>query len=703
MSIRIAYGGRLIGRASMDDSNRKSDEFLDENEGLISYVEKGERDRVDDSVQNSESELREIFEHTAVGVYRTTPDGRILMANPALVRMLGFSTFEELAHRNLEESGFEPAYSRELFKQHIEKEGKVVGLESVWTTRQGKCLVIIENARVVRDRDHKILYYEGTAEDITDRKKAEDELRRHRDRLEEMVVERTGELEKSNEELQSEIAERKQAVEALRESETRLRSIFRAASVGIGLVSDRVLLNVNDRVCEMTGYSCDELVGENARILYPTDEDYEYVGREKYEQIRKRGTGTVETRWRRKDGRVIDVLLSSTPLDPENLSAGVTFTALDITERKQAEEALRKSEEHYRMLAETINDGLSQLDENGKYVYVNKRCGEIFGYSPKEMIGRHWTEFHEPDTQEIIKRQLAKRRKGVAEPYEAVNTRRDGKRIHLRISPQPIFDEDGKFKGSLSILTDITELKKAEAKAREHQSELAHVWRVNTMGEMASGLAHELNQPLCAIMNYANACLRMMKTQTDITEELTDPIEQIASQADRAGEIIKRIRALVAKRKPHTSVVDMNCVVKEVVELEKAEAGNKGITVRTKLAENLPQVMADAVEIEEVILNLVRNAFDAMSDPVAERREVTIATRLTKGNMVEVCVQDTGKGFAALGRQIFDSFFTTKPEGLGIGLSISRTIIELHGGKLWAEQNPDCGASFRFTLPVKRD
>ena len=279
----------------MDDSNRKSEELFDENEGLISYVEKGGRDRVDDSVQNPESELREIFEHTAVGVYRTTPDGRILMANPALVRMLGFSTFEELAHRNLEECGFEPAYSRELFKHRIEKEGKVVGLESVWTTRHGKRLVIIENARVVRDRDHKILYYEGTAEDITDRKKAEDELRRHRDRLEEMVVERTGELEKSNEELQSEIAERKQAVEALRESEARLRSIFRAASVGIGLVSDRVLLNVNDRVCEMTGYSCDELVGENTRILYPTDEDYEYVGREKYEQIRKRGTGTGES------------------------------------------------------------------------------------------------------------------------------------------------------------------------------------------------------------------------------------------------------------------------------------------------------------------------------------------------------------------------------------------------------------------------
>ncbi|MHC4743281.1 MAG: PAS domain S-box protein, partial [Planctomycetota bacterium] len=374
----------------------------------------------------------------------------------------------------------------------------------------------------------------------------------------------------------------------------------------------------------------------------------------------------------------------------------------DITERKRAEEELRKSEGHYRMLAETMNEGLAQLAADGTYVYVNEKHCAIFGYSPDDMIGEHWTKFYTGDARKVIESQFAGRKKGLAKPYEVAISREDGREVHLLISPQPIFDEEGDFKGSLSILTDITDRKKAEEKARRHQSELAHVWRVNTMGEMASGLAHELNQPLCAILNYANACLRIMKTRTDITEDMTESIKQVASQADRAGQIIKRIRSLVAKRKPQTSAVDINYIVGEVVELERGEAGKMEVTVRTKLGEDLPHVLADSVEIEEVILNLVRNAFDAMIDPTVERREVTIITRKTKGRFVEVCVKDTGKGFAAFGEQIFDSFFTTKPDGLGIGLSISRTIVELHGGKLWAEENPDCGASFKFTLPAKR-
>jgi len=1073
----------------MDDCNRKSEELIEEIEGVISYVEKGGRDRtdgeqVDDSVQNFESELREVFEHTAVGIYRTTPDGRILMANPALVRMLGFSSFEQLAQRNLGESGFEPDYHRKLFRERIEKEGKIVGLESVWMTRQGKCLVIIENARVVRDQDQNVLYYEGTAENITERKQAEDELRSSQERLkilfesapdgiflydleggvvdgnkaseelvgyarDELIGENFGETgllsaeqmpkaienlrknargeptgpdeftlrrkdggfvtieirtfpvtidgqalslgiarditqrkraERATEErlrfermlstisgrfvnlavdeidkaiedglglvgeffgvdrvtigelageknearavhiwhskrcdgrvkdlalkatyphvaayverkgafvynkpddlpkgwkeerqfvlasgvksgvivplrvggaflgaisvnsLENERAwpdgtverlalvgeilanalNRKRAEEALWESEARLKSIFRVAPVGIGLVSDRVLLNVNDRVCEMTGYSRDELVGENARILYPTDEDYEYVGREKYGQIRERGTGIVETRWRHKDGRVIDVLLSSTPLDPKNLSAGVTFTALDITERKRAERALRQERDRAQTYLDVAGVMFVVIGIDRKVKLINKRGCDILGYDEGEIIGKDWFDnFLPEDFREHVGAVFDALIAGDIEPVEyyenpiigkdgserliawhntvlrdesdkIIGTLASGEDITERkraeevlraeknkltaifeamvdgayiVNEQydieyvnPVLEKEfGRWQGrkcyeyfhdrkeicpwcknsdvlagktvrwewcllkngktydlidtplqnpdgsvsKLEIFRDITERKEAEEKAREHQSELAHVWRVNTMGEMASGLAHELNQPLCAILNYANACLRMIKRQADESGELIVPIEQIATQAERAGEIIRRIRGLVAKRRPHTSAVDINDIVREVVGMEKSEANLKGITIQTELGEDTPQVLADSVEIEEVILNLVRNAFDAMSDRLVERREVTITTCTTECGEVEICVRDTGKGLAGLGEQIFDSFFTTKVDGLGIGLSISRTIVELHGGKLWAESNPDCGASFRFTLPVK--
>jgi len=948
----------------MDDCSKKSDEFVEEIEELVSYVEGGGRDRTDgeqgdDSIQNFESELREIFEHTAVGMYRTAPDGRILLANPALVRMLGFSGFEELAQRNLEESGFEPDYRRKLFKERIEKEGKIVGLESVWMTRQGKRLIIIENARVVRDQDQNVLYYEGTAENITERKEAEEALR-YRLEFERLIstlstrfiepgdidrkinetlaaigefvgVDRAyvfqigddggtadnmyewcaegvdaqidnlkgvsiaeelplfwkammghevfhvaavaelpaeAKLEKEHFEMQdiqavvvvpmliqgklsgflgfdsvrskktwpsdiiallqitgeniSLALARKKAEAALARSEARLRSIFRAAPVGIGLVSDRVLLNVNERVCEMTGYSRDELVGENARILYPTDEDYEYVGREKYGQIRKRGTGTVETRWRHKDGRVIDVLLSSTPLDPKDLSAGVTFTALDITDRKRAGRALRQEKDRAQTYLDVAGVMFVVIGIDRKVKLINKRGCDVLGYDEDEILGKDWFDNFLPDSlredvgavfdtliaggiepaeyyenpiigkdgserliawhnivlrdesdkiigslgsgEDITERKRAEEvlraeknkltaifeamvdgayivnkqydieyvnpvlEKGFGpwqgrKCYEYFHDRKEicswcknkdvfaGKTVRWEwysfkndktydLIDTPLQNLDGSV-SKLGIFRDVTERKEAEEKARERQSEFAHVWRVNTMGEMASGLAHELNQPLCAILNYANASLRMMKNDVAASGELIDPIEQIATQAERAGEIIKRIRGLIAKRKPQSSAVDINGIVREVVAMERNEASLREITVRTELGEDLPEVMVDNVEIEEVILNLVRNAFDAMSDVSVERREVTIVTCMTKIDKVEVCVRDTGKGFAGFGERIFDSFFTTKADGLGIGLSISRTIVESHGGKLWAETNPDCGASFRFTLPVK--
>ncbi|MBN2138062.1 MAG: PAS domain S-box protein [Sedimentisphaerales bacterium] len=882
---------------------------------IVMHEDITQRKLAEKAVEEALEQHRSIFENTVIGLYRTTPDGRILAANPALVRMLGYSSFGELARRNLEDEGFAADGSRAEFKRLMEEQEEIVGLESRWIRRDGSKLFVRESSRVIRDTGGNILFYEGTVEDITDRKKAEDALKeseekfrtlaeqspnmifinrggrivyvnhrfeevmgysreelcseefdfmvtiapesrgvvseyfkehmRGRDvapyeyalvssggrRIEAILTSRlisyggetailgtitditerkraerairrseekyrtmvedseqgvtlikngcmvfanraaermlgygldelskfspeetkalihpddrervvkhmearlsgqasaeqleyrilrkdgkirwvsvTASLSGSNEDFtiqtyNTDITDRKRAEEALRDSEARLKSIFRVAPVGIGVVSNRVLMEVNDRVCEMLGYSRSELIGKSARMLYSTAEDYEYVGREKYDQIRRSGTGTVETKWVRKDGEKIDVLLSSTPLDIDDYTAGVTFTVLDISERCRAEDELRKSEKHYRMLAETMNDGLTQIDERGYYTYANERLGEIFGCSIDEIVGKHWTELFDKGAQSVIEVQLQSRKGGGTKPYEVSTTRPDGRVVHVLVSPQPIFDERERYGGSLSILTDITELKQAEEKARQHQSELAHVWRINTMGEMASGLAHELNQPLCAISNYANACIRMMKAGSGKSEKIVEAVEQIASQAGRAGEIIRRIRSLVAKRKLHTSMMDINEVINEVVEMEKAEAGQKGITVRTELAKDLPKILADSVEIEEVILNLVRNAFDAMSDRKLKQREVCIQTRLWERVFVEVCVSDTGKGVDAADiEHVFDSFFSTKKDGMGIGLSISRTIIETHGGRIWAESNPDCGASFRFTLPIK--
>ncbi|MEN6574868.1 MAG: PAS domain S-box protein [Phycisphaerales bacterium] len=499
---------------------------------------------------------------------------------------------------------------------------------------------------------------------------------------------------------------RRRAEEALRASETRLRSIVRATPAGIGLVSDRTMLEVNDRVCEMVGYRREELANKDAKILYPTQEEYEYVGREAARQIEERGEGVIESRWKRRDGSIIHVLLCLAPLDPADLRQGVTFAVLDVTARMQAEAALKESEQNYREVFNAANDAVLIHDPvTGVILDVNKTMLDIYGYTYEEALqclpGRAESEDSAYSQRQALDR-IHRAADGEPQLFEWFSKKKNGdpiwEEVNLRIAMI------GGKRRVLAVVRDITDRKNAEAQAQQHLAELTRAWHANTLGEMASGLAHELNQPLCAIVNYSNGCLRLTRRRDYSMDTVKDSIERIAMQAQRAADIVKRIRGLIGRREPQRTTLDLESILADAVYMLREDAAAHNVAIISRLQANLPKIKGDNVEIEQVVLNLMRNAMEAMNDPEIAHRNLTISSCLTDRHEIEIAVQDTGRGIPPeLSEKVFDSFFTTKPGGLGIGLSLSRRIIEAHDGRLWAESDGRSGATFRFTLPVEGD
>jgi C4-dicarboxylate-specific signal transduction histidine kinase len=270
-----------------------------------------------------------------------------------------------------------------------------------------------------------------------------------------------------------------------------------------------------------------------------------------------------------------------------------------------------------------------------------------------------------------------------------------------------VFDEGGSFAGVVthqSLLTALLarneELAERETKLRTVLDELAQSGRISTMGEMASGLAHELNQPLAAIVAYVDACQELVESGRMDGQQLSTVLRSVSSQAERAGQIIHRMRKMIRRTQPVRTGMNVNDAVREVVELLEAEARQAGAAIDLDLADDLPQIEADFLQIQHVVLNLVRNGVEAMKRVPADQRRLVIATGRTAAGEVEIAVHDLGDGLGgARPDQLFEPFFTTKPGGTGLGLSISRTIVEAHGGRISMTANSPRGATARFTLP----
>ncbi len=377
--------------------------------------------------------------------------------------------------------------------------------------------------------------------------------------------------------------------------------------------------------------------------------------------------------------------------------AGGTHTLAD-TER-----ALRLSEAHLRSVLETVPDAIIVIDDHGIIESFSPAAERLFGYTEAAVVGSNVNTLMPSPYREqhdgYLKRYLKTgERRIIGIGRVVVGQRADGSTFPMELSVGEI-NLDGRrlFTG---FVRDITERQTTRERLHELQSELLRASRLSSMGQMASALAHELNQPLTAVINYVQACRRMLGTGDGIAlERLHDTMDKAVGQANRAGQIIHRMRQFIQKGDTDRQVESINKIIEEASALALVGAKESGILVRLELSPELPPVLVDRVQIQQVLVNLIRNSIEALS--TAPRRELTIKTYKSNGEMVEVAVADTGPGLdETVAKQLFQPFITTKARGMGLGLSISRSIIDAHGGRLWAVPEPQSGVSFQFTLPV---
>ena len=398
---------------------------------------------------------------------------------------------------------------------------------------------------------------------------------------------------------------------------------------------------------------------------------------------------------------------------PFGLATLVTAAALTLVfayllngERYEAfrlREASRNSEERYRTLHDNNPAMYFTVDADGTVLSVNLFGAAQLGYTVDELLGAPVLQVFVPEDRAPVLSQLhaCVQHPGQIVSWEFRKVRKDGSVLWVKEVARALQDTEGHTVVFI-VCEDITDRRRAEQQARQHQAELAHVARLSTMGEMAAALAHELNQPLAAIVNYTRGCERRIQAGTAQPEDLLQPLREVSEQALRAGEIIRRIRRFVRKAAPKEERVNLNDLVQEVARLAEPEGEQRGIHLRLDLGSSLPLVRVDTIQIEQVILNLVRNGFEAMEGNGTGAREVAIRTSAPESNVVELGVCDSGEGLPRdMVDKAFEPFFSTKTNGLGMGLGISRSIIEAHGGRLWATPNAQGGMTFRFTLPVR--
>lgn len=486
-----------------------------------------------------------------------------------------------------------------------------------------------------------------------------------------------------------------------------LHAVIDTAIDGIVIIDQSGIVQLFNQGCErLFGYKAEQVLGQNVKMLMPPPYEGEHDDYLKhYQDTGERriiGKGR-NVMGRRADGSVFPMYLSVGEVRPEGDTLFFAGVIRNTSEQHAQESMLREQAERLRSILETVPDAIVVISETGLIESFSPAAERLFGWSASEAIGKNVNMLMPSPYREGHDGYLARYRKTgerriIGIGRVVVGQRKDGSTFPMELAVGEM--KSGGVRAFTGFVRDLTERQDTDRRLQELQSELLHVSRLSDMGQMASALAHELNQPLTAVTNWILAARRTLKTHVPRAPANVDEfLDKAIDQAGRAGEIIRRLRSFIERNEIDRRGEDINKVIEEATALAMVGAKEKGIRTTFDFAPDLPPVWIDKVQVQQVIVNLVRNAIEAMIDsPV---RRLSIATAEVEGKMVEVTIADSGPGLPPdVAARLFQPFTTTKAFGMGLGLSISRSIIDNMGGRLRADPNPEGGLIFRFALPT---
>ena len=618
--------------------------------------------RTAETVRESERQWQEVFEHNPLMYFMVDGRGTVRSVNTFGASKLGYGV-GELVGRSLLDVVFED--DRELVRTNmtacLDSLGRSLSWEARTIRKDGTVLWIRQNAKAMRwlTTEPVVLV---ACEDITQR--------------------HSGELESA-----------------------RLAAIVSSSDDAIiGKTLDGTITSWNAGATSILGYEASEMIDQPIfRIIPPElhEEERQILARlERGERIRH-----YETVRLAKDGRRVSLSLTVSPLfNQSGKVVGASKVARDVTEHRSAEQALREGAARLRTLIETAVDGVILINARGVVLVFNPACEKLFGYSADAVIGQNvkmlMPQPYRQEHDRYLSNYLDTREpKIIGIGREVMGRRKDGSTFPMGLSVGEAKQEGESI--FVGIIHDLSASRRTEGELQQAQTELARVARVTTLGELTAAIAHEVNQPLTGLVSSGNACLRWLASEPPNLEAARNSVERMVSAGNRASEVITRIRALVANSLPQRELLDINEAITEVVALIDREVQRNHVSLQLDLADNVPPILGDRIQLQQVVLNLVLNAIEAMSEVGDRRRELSVSSATDENNGALVVVRDSGTGLgAASADRLFEAFYTTKAHGMGIGLAVSRTIIQAHGGRLWATPNMPHGAIFQFSLPA---